>query len=328
MTDLDVPPLSDGARRDLRRRRVILSLSGGGYRGLFTAHVLERIHREFGNGDLLERVDMFAGTSIGGIIATALACGCQPKRIKQLLLDRGPAIFPSKWFHGLRQTMGKALYDTANLRAVIKEAIPKAEKEKLGQLKVPLLLPSVNWNSSKLHVLASGGMRDKDSLGLSLMDAMLATSAAPTYFPAHTAAGHVFVDGGLAANAPDLLALQGARQLWGQKVDIVMISIGTANPQQGQDPIGMPQRGLTLVKPLLDVVMAAQEVQAVIAAGRELGMSNYLRLNITQPVAQQKRLGLDVANAGSTKLLQTLGDECIAALADHEKTLLKNVLSH
>jgi patatin-like phospholipase/acyl hydrolase len=326
--DLDVPPISDAARQNLRRRRVILSLSGGGYRGLFSAHVLERIHREFGNGNLLDRVDMFAGTSIGGIIATALASGCQPQRIKQLLLDRGAGIFPPKWFRGLRQTMGKALYDTTNLRAVIKEAIPKAEKDKLGQLQVPLLLPTVNWNSSKLHLLASGAMPDKDLLGLSLMDAMLATSAAPTYFPAHTAAGHVFVDGGLAANAPDLLALQGARELWGPTVDIVMLSIGTANPQQGQDSVGMPQRGLMLVKPLLDVVMAAQEVQAVTAASRDLGMSNYIRLNLTQPAAQQRRLGLDVANAGSTKLLQTLGDECIATLTDQEKALLRNILSH
>lgn len=325
--DLDVPSISDAARQNLRRRRVILSLSGGGYRGLFTAHVLERIHREFGSGNLLERVDMFAGTSIGGIIATALASGCKPQRVKQLLLDRGERIFPSKWFQGLRQTVGKALYDTANLRAAIKEAIPNAEKDKLGQLQVPLLLPTVNWNLSKLHLLASGGMPDKDLLGLSLMDAMLATSAAPTYFAAHAAASHVFVDGGLAANAPDLLALQSARQLWGPTADIVMVSIGTANPQHGRDPVGMPQRGLTLVKPLLDVVMAAQEVQAVTAASRELGTSNYVRLNFTQPPAQQKRLGLDVANADSTRMLQSLGDECIAALTEQEKALLKNILS-
>jgi hypothetical protein len=72
--------------------------------------------------------------------------------------------------------------------------------------------------------------------------------------------------------------------------------------------------------------MAAQEVQAVNAARQDLGPSSYLRLNFTQPAAQQKRLGLDIANADSTRLLQALGDECIAALTDHEKTLLKNVL--
>ena len=154
--DFDVPPLSSAVRQGLRRRRVVLSLSGGGYRGLFSAHVLERIHREFGNGDLLEKVDLFAGTSIGAIIATALASGCQPARIKQLLLDHGPAIFPSKWLPGLRQAMGKALYDSAPLRAAIKEAMPQAEQSALGQLQVPLLLPAVNWNSSQLHVLASG----------------------------------------------------------------------------------------------------------------------------------------------------------------------------
>ncbi|WP_428138516.1 CBASS cGAMP-activated phospholipase [Delftia acidovorans] len=324
--DFDVPPLSSAVRQGLRRRRVVLSLSGGGYRGLFSAHVLERIHREFGNGDLLEKVDLFAGTSIGAIIATALASGCQPARIKQLLLDHGPAIFPSKWLPGLRQAMGKALYDSAPLRAAIKEAMPQAEQSALGQLQVPLLLPAVNWNSSQLHVLASGALPDRDRLGLTLMDAMLASSAAPTYFPAHAAAGHVFVDGGLAANAPDLLALQAARQLWGPAADIVMISVGTANPQQGQDPVAMPRRGLTLVKPLLDLVMAAQEVQAVKAARQELGTSSYLRLNFTQPAAQQKRLGLDIANADSTRLLQALGDECIAALTEQEKTLLRNVL--
>lgn len=325
--DLHVPPISDLARKSLRQRKVILSLSGGGYRGLFTAHVLARLHRELGNGRLLERVDLFAGTSIGGIIATALATDCTPERIKQLLIDRGPGIFPSRWLRGVRQTIGKALYDPAPLRAVIQEAIPAAEEAKLGHLQVPLVLPAVSWNSSKLHVLASGALPDKDGLGLSLMDAMLATSAAPTYFPAHTVGGHVFVDGGLAANAPDLIALQSARDLWGATADIVMISIGTANPQPGQDPVSMPRRGMTLVKPLLDIVMAAQEIQATKAANLALGPSGYIRLNFTQPASQQKRLGLDVANKASTSILESLGDECIASLSDQQKTLLRSLLS-
>lgn len=325
--DLNVPPLSDAARKNLRRRKVILSLSGGGYRGLFTAHVLDRLHRELGNRSLLDCVDLFAGTSIGGIIATALATGCEPERIKKLLVDRGPVIFPSKWFRTVRQGLGKALYDPKHLRAVIQEAIPTADTAKLGDLDKPLVLPAVSWNSSKLHVLSSAAFQDKDMLGLTLMDAMLATSAAPTYFPAHTVAGHVFVDGGLAANAPDLIALQSAKALWGHAVDIVMISIGTANSQPGQDPVSMPQRGMTLVKPLLDVVMAAQEIHATNAAAQALGEGSYIRLNFTQAANQQKRLGLDVANAGSTSILTTMGDECLASLSDPQKALLKSILS-
>lgn len=326
MTDVDVPELSAELRQTLRRRRLVLSLSGGGYRGLFSAHVLDRIHREFGDADLLRQVDLFAGTSIGGIIAAALASGRKPSKVKQLLLDHGRAIFPSKRFRGVRQAVGKALYDPAPLRKAIEAAIPSAATDLWKDLQVPALVTTVDWGASKLQVLGSGGLPDKAVPGLSVMDALLATSAAPTYFPAHRAAGHVFVDGGLAANAPDILALQSARQLWGPGADIVMISIGTANPQYGFDPVAMPQRGMTLVKPLLDVVMAAQEIQAVAAVGKELGPSRYLRLNFTQPPAQHKHLGLDVADEHSTALLQSLGDECVAALTDSDKTLLRTVL--
>jgi patatin-like phospholipase/acyl hydrolase len=204
----EVPALSAAARQGLRRRRVVLSLSGGGYRGLFTAHVLARLHSEFGHGSLLDRGDLFAGTSIGGIMATALATGCTPLQFRQLLLDRGAQVLPSRRFTGLRQALGKAPYGTANLRAAIRQAVPKADTDRLADLKVPLLLPAVNWNASRLHLLASGGLPDKDTLGLTLMDAMLATAAAPTYFPAHAAANHVFVDGGLAANAHSTRLLQ------------------------------------------------------------------------------------------------------------------------
>lgn len=325
--DIELPKLSSAVRHDLRQRRVILSLSGGGYRGLFTAHVLERLHRELGAGALRDQVDLFAGTSIGGIIATALARGCPPVRVKKLLLDRGQRIFPAKWFRGVRRTIGQALYDPAHLRAAILEAIPDAARVRLADVQVPLLLPTVDWGTSKLHLLASGAMPDKDPLGLTLMDAMLATSAAPTYFPPHRAANHIFVDGGLAANAPDMLALQCARRLWGDDVDIAMVSIGTASPQQGRDPVGIPGRGMTLAQPLLEVVMTAQEIHAVQTAQAELGPARYVRLNFTTPAAQQRRVGLDLANAGSSALLQALGDECINALSAQERTLLKSILS-
>lgn len=325
-SDIALPALSADAQGDIRKRRLILSLSGGGYRGLFTAHVLEQLFNRFGAGAPSDRVDMFAGTSIGGIIATALARGCTPARAKKLLLERGQRIFPTTRFRTVKRTLGKALYDPANLRAAINEAIPDAEHVKLSAVKVPLLMPTVDWGSSKLHLLASGGMAESDALGLTLMDAMLATSAAPTYLPPHRAANHVFVDGGLVANAPDVLARQCARKLWGADADIRMISIGTASPQEGRDPMSMPGRGITLVQPLLEVVMTAQEIQAVRSAQADLGPENYVRLNFTIPAAQQHRVGLDLANAASTQLLQSLGDECIAALGLREQTLLKSLL--
>jgi predicted acylesterase/phospholipase RssA len=325
--DIALPALSAEARGDIRKRRLIVALAGGGYRGLFTAHVLEHLFKRFGAGSLSDQVDMFAGTSIGGIIATALACGRTPAQVKKVLLDKGQRIFPATRFRTVKRTFGKALYDPAHLRAAITAAIPDAERVKLAAVKLPLLMPAVDWGSSRMHLLASGGMPEPDALGLTLMDAMLATSAAPTYFPPHRAANHVFVDGGLVANAPDVLALQYARKLWGNDADITMISIGTASPQEGRDPVSMPGRGITLVQPLLEVVMTAQEIQAVQSMQAELGPKSYIRLNFTTPTAQQHHVGLDLANPASTQLLQALGDQCLASLGQQEQTLLKGLLS-
>jgi predicted acylesterase/phospholipase RssA len=104
--DVILPPLYTEAQNSVRRSRLILSLSGGGYRGLFTAHVFEQLLRRFGAGaPLIHQVDMFAGTSIGGIIACALSRGCTPACVKKLLRDRDGRIFPKKRLRSLKQTL-------------------------------------------------------------------------------------------------------------------------------------------------------------------------------------------------------------------------------
>lgn len=73
------PALLSGAPGDERRRFNILSLDGGGARGLFTAIVLARLTKEI--PDLLSKIDLVAGTSSGGIIASLLVLGVQPDEI-------------------------------------------------------------------------------------------------------------------------------------------------------------------------------------------------------------------------------------------------------
>jgi patatin-like phospholipase/acyl hydrolase len=69
----------------------------------------------------------------------------------------------------------------------------------------------------------------------------LATSAAPTYFPPHAADGAVFVDGGLIANAPDLLLATLAMRLFAVELaGLKICSVGTAGGQPRAKPIGDP----------------------------------------------------------------------------------------
>ena len=74
-------------------RRQILVLHGGGYRGLFTASVLEQLQKGL-NQPILDAFDMIAGTSIGGIIALGLANGIAPGEIREKIEEKGPNLFP------------------------------------------------------------------------------------------------------------------------------------------------------------------------------------------------------------------------------------------
>jgi len=77
------------------RKFKILSLDGGGMRGLFTAALLSDVEdRIVGKGEIANHVDMIAGTSTGGIIALALGLQVPARRIETLYLDEGRKIFP------------------------------------------------------------------------------------------------------------------------------------------------------------------------------------------------------------------------------------------
>lgn len=313
------------------KRIKVLSLSGGGYRGLFTAAVINAIENRDSSSlssvPFGQRFDLIAGTSIGGILAVALSCGVKAARLEELLQEWGGAIFPSIKLLGLRKLFGRAPYNPERLRAAIKTVIPNADKRPLAAHQPGLLLTSVNWATSKLHLLGSAPTPDKDQLGLTLMDAMLATSAAPAHLPPHAAGGQQFVDGGLVANAPDLLALNCARRMYGDSAEIQMLSIGTANPLHGRDPSAIPSRGVMWAKPIIDLVMSAQEILAVQECSARLGPYRYIRLNTNPSGDQTKRMDFDVANKASTDLLLSLANDCVDTLQKAEWNRLKAIIT-
>lgn len=73
-----------------------LSLTGGGYRGLFTAKSLQVIEEHIGV-PIGQRFDLTCGTSIGGIIALAVAFEVPMKKVVEVFEEYGEAIFPPRW---------------------------------------------------------------------------------------------------------------------------------------------------------------------------------------------------------------------------------------
>lgn len=323
--------LPAGLPRAAPGRVRVLSLSGGGYRGLFTAALIRALEARLGPDPARptpfgQRFDLIAGTSIGGILATALSCRATGAALQALLQRRGSSIFPPMRLRGLRKLLGRAPYDPQRLRSAICELLPDAEQQLLGEHASALLLTTVNWTTSKLQLLGSRPtLGQRDQLGLTLMDAMLATSAAPAHFPVHSFQHHRFVDGGLAANAPDLHALQCAQQMY-PGAEVHMLSIGTANPLHGRDPSAVPGRGLMWAGPVIELVTSAQEMLAVQECAARMGTHRYLRLNMPPSSAQQKQLDFDVADQTSTDLLLSLADDCLASLQPADWHRLKAIV--
>jgi patatin-like phospholipase/acyl hydrolase len=119
-----------------RERFQILSLDGGGIRGLFSAAVLAAMEEDLG-GRVVDRFDLIAGTSTGGIIAIGLGLGLRPSEIVDFYLRWGGRIFHDRsrlrmglhWLArkyparhlelALRETLGERLFGESEKRLVV-----------------------------------------------------------------------------------------------------------------------------------------------------------------------------------------------------------------
>lgn len=195
----------------------ILSLDGGGLKGLYTIKILEKIQKEFGI-KYYEYFDMIIGTSTGSIIATLLSLGKEPSEIYEIYLNCYKKIFPNE----NKKNLGlfSSIYDNKILEEVLKEYLKDFNYK---DLKTKLLIPSVNLTETKIHVIKSYG----EESNINLKDAIMASSAAPPYFKPHIFENKLYLDGSIYANNPTLLAIEEALNLGNKINDIKVLSIGT-----------------------------------------------------------------------------------------------------
>ena len=211
----------------------ILSIDGGGIRGVFPAHILYCISEKLGIS-LHDKVDLIAGTSTGAIVAAAIACEIAPEKIKRLYYEKGAGIFESKWSlipSKFLQTLTHGLYNSSNLKRILAEVFGDI---RLGDVKIPLLLPASDIGLGGVHVFKSSYSpdftRDKETL---VRDAVLASCAAPTFFNPAKVGPYLLADGGLWANNPTLAAIIDAQyRLNIQFENIHVLSVGTGHAKK------------------------------------------------------------------------------------------------
>lgn len=211
----------------------ILSIDGGGIRGLFPAALLKHIETDL-KMPLRERFDMFAGTSTGSIIASSLACGVGVDKIVGLYRNDGPTIFSRQRFWGPRvfEPAIRSRYHQRRLRETLTLLLGDVT---LGSIEAPLVLPATDIGKGEAYLFRSGYAREKNAdLQVPLVEAIVASCSAPTYFDPTRIGNTLLADGGLWANSPSLAAVIEAQQTLDVALeDIRVLSLGTGHSQTG-----------------------------------------------------------------------------------------------
>lgn len=297
-------------------RRQMLCLSGGGYAGLFAAKLLAELERQNPKVPIGQRFDAFAGTSVGGLIALALAAGNKASKILEVMQRVGTNVFPSLWTPDLLAMLWGPKYAVAPLRQHVLELM---STKTLGSLDRPVLITSVSLATAQPRLFRSPVHQHFHSdKKISLVDVALATSAAPTYFPPHPIGNDLYADGGVVANCPDHLAILDALNMYGWAAnDLHVLSIGTTHTPAGLLTHSVKNWGLRKWlqrKRILGVAMSAQMALAQDVAKQLLLPGRHVRIDPALSVEQADAIGLDKAAENATKTIQGLAESELARI--------------
>ena len=235
----------------------VLSVDGGGMRGLYTAAYLSALEQRYAATrneaglDIGKGFDLIVGTSTGAIIACAVAAGISLARIAALYREHGPEIFPLKLPEKASVNLAWQVCKRSRYLKAGAAALEEALHAELGDItlgdiwrdrQIALAVPAVemsryhSWVFKTPH-LANSKHRD-DSY--KLVDVCLATTAAPIYRSMaqienpDTLGHHVFVDGGLWANNPVLVSLIDALGMTAPGDRIELFCLGTCPRPEGE----------------------------------------------------------------------------------------------
>jgi patatin-like phospholipase/acyl hydrolase len=246
----------------------ILSLDGGGVKGLFAASVLAALENDL-NTRIVDHFDLVVGTSTGGIIALALGAGMRPGEIVDLYAEMGSGVFGGSRSRGPRRLI-RAKFDPEPLHAALQRALGDRQ---LWESVVPLVVPSYDLTSDRIHLFKTPHhQRLRRDWPHRMLDVAMATSAAPTYLPAYELGDIRFVDGGVWANNPVMIGIAEAVSMFGRAPeDIRVLSISTTSDLRHRarrlDNGGMLQWAANVV----DVVLRGQSLGANAAAFHLIG---------------------------------------------------------
>jgi patatin-like phospholipase/acyl hydrolase len=309
----------------------ILSIDGGGIRGLIPAKVLEDLEQELQKTEpdkkLHEHFDLICGTSTGAILAIAIALGIPATELVKFYKENAKMIFP-KWYLKVLPRKSRvfvtSIYSNKKLRKKLEEVYSAANGGKpplMNDLKTKVCVPVFNGSGGEINVIKTRHHAEYyRDYKLPAHEVALSSASAPVYFPPHsfnysneygTGSNVNMIDGGVFANNPALIGVLEAVDKIGCDIsEVKILSLGTGKGKHIVKSGWRPKDMWYWLIPsprLLDIILdsQAQITEQYVeflnriskSYGKEFG---YLRI--------QYDLGTDIIslNASSKKEIQKL----------------------
>lgn len=309
----------------------ILSIDGGGIRGIFPAAFLAELEERYlGNNSVASYFDLITGTSTGGIIAIGLASGLSAKDLRNIYVNRGCEIFPSSnsgligKLQGYIKKMGKCVLYSYDRKALVNVLVQTLGTLQFGQASKRLCIPSFDGRYEEVYIFKTPHhpdfCRDRTEM---MTKVATATAAAPTFFKPFRDGGYTFVDGGVWANNPVMVGLVDALTCFDvSRENIRILSLGCGGRHHVVDGLKVSAGGLFFWWDIIYTAMRLQSLNALGQAGLLIGKNRIIRV---EPPEKLGGIALDDWKRASREL-----PESAKAAADDlgvqvKQVFLKNV---
>lgn len=207
----------------------MLSIDGGGIRGMFAASVLYNLRKALAR-NLSDTFSLVVGTSVGALLGALIASG-KEEQLENIM--RRP-MYPAFFDEGLKETL--LPFVTCSYKGVVKQQTLQqyfGVDSRVRDCKIPLIVSTYDWTEKRPKVFESDRITS-DLCTWSLLDA---ATAAPTYFPPvkliEPQSAHLYLDAGIALNNPGVLAIAEATERWPND-EICVFSIGCGRAKEAR----------------------------------------------------------------------------------------------
>lgn len=299
----------------------VLSIDGGGIRGIIPARILAELERRT-EKPVCALFDLLAGTSTGGILALALTrpeagtnhAAHSASDMVEFYEQLGPAIFNEPLLQILGSVDGliRSKYSDGPIENALQSYFGNTL---LSDALTSVLVPSYELSQQTPFFFRSARAKQDPKFDYPMRTVARSTSAAPTYFPPErvsmpgTDQSYVMIDGGVFANNPAACALVEARVQFPQAHDFTLVSLGTGALKEPSlmttpEDWGLAQWARPLLDTVLDGVNSTVDYQmSQLLGAREDGTARYYRL---QPALTSSSQTLDNAEPETLEQLNAI----------------------